>query len=577
MRWFINLKIRLKLFLCFLLMAVLILTVGITGVINLGNVNDNIKRITQDGIEPILLLEDLNKNFEKGATEMVNVVWKSQVTEDSTVINDSRMIINQATEDGDQLIQQYKTLNLTEEEKGLLLQFESEVAVYRDLRDKVITTVELNNHALANDFNQQAVLQQAKVEEIIDRLISYSLKNSDDLQLASEQDFSKARIFIMLLTACGFGLALIFSLLIGRIIGRPLLSAVEQAELFAKGDFSTDQQKDFIARKDEIGSLARAFDHIDTNMSRLLKNVMVAAEDLKKVSEELSVSAEELTGQGQNVSAGAEQIAAGMEETAASTEEMLASGTEISTGASLLADKAAEGNRIVKEIEKKAQIMRENADASRGATQSIYQQKQAEILEAIQAGEVVQEIGFMAETIAGIAGQTNLLALNAAIEAARAGEQGRGFAVVADEVRKLAEQSAETVAGIHTVISKVTEAFSNLSQNASDILTFIDEKVIPDYEALVKTEEQYANDANTVGDLVENFASTSAQMLISIERVNNAIQTVSASVQETTSSSQEIAKNMGEMANAMDHVAKVAQIQAEHAQNLNSMVEKFKI
>jgi len=577
MRWFINLKIRLKLFLCFLLMAVLILIVGITGVINLGNVNDNIKRITQDGIEPILLLEDLNKNFEKGATEMVNVVWKSQVTEDPTVISDSKMIIAQSTEDGNQLIQQYKTLNLTEEEKGLLLEFESQVAVYRDLRDKVITTVELNNYALANEFNQQAAVQQAKVEEIIEKLISCSLKYSDDLQLASGKDFTKARTVILLLTACGFGLALVLSLIIGSIISRPILAAVEQAELFAKGDFSTDQQRAFIERKDEIGTLARAFEDIDNNMSRLLKNVKAAAEDLKTVSEELSVSAKELTGQGQNVSAGAEQIAAGMEETAASTEEMLASGTEISTGASLLADKASEGNRIVKEIEKKAQIMRENADASRGATQNIYLQKQAEILDAIQAGEVVQEIGLMAETIAGIAGQTNLLALNAAIEAARAGEQGRGFAVVADEVRKLAEQSAETVAGIHTVISKVTQAFSNLSQNASEILKFIDEKVIPDYEALVKTEEQYAGDAKTVGALVENFASTSAQMLASIEQVNNAIQTVSASVQETTSSSQEIAKNMGEMANAMDHVAKVAQIQAEHAQNLNSMVDKFKI
>ncbi|MEL1134109.1 methyl-accepting chemotaxis protein [Desulfitobacterium sp. THU1] len=576
MGWFINLKTSKKLFICFLLMALLILSVGLTGVLNLVKVNDNIKRVTQEGIRPILILEDLNKNFAKGAAEMANVIWKSQVSEDYTALSDSREVIEQSIADNDLLIQQYQMLNLTEEEKGLLGEFKSEVAVYHDLREKAITTVELKNYALAGDFNQQATMQQAKVEELIKRLIGFSLEHNEELQRASEEDFAEARLIITILTACGFVLALLFSLLIGRIISRPILAAVEQAKLFAQGDFSTDQQKNLVRRKDEIGDLARAYDDIDSNMSRLLEKVGTTAEELKIVGAELLASAQELNTQGQSINVGSEQIAAGMEETAASTEEMLASGTEISNGAARLAAKAAEGNRLAKEIEKKAQLMRENAEASMGATRSIYGQKQAEIIFAIENGEVVQEIGIMAETIAGIAEQTNLLALNAAIEAARAGEQGRGFAVVAEEVRKLAEQSAQTVAGIQEVISKVTQAFKNLSQHSSEILKFIDEKIIPDYEKVVQAEEQYAKDANTVGALVEDFATTSGQMLISIEEVNNAIQTVSASVQETTSSSQEIAQNMHEMAKAMDQVAKIAQVQADHAMNLNGMVESFK-
>ncbi|MGI1659183.1 MAG: methyl-accepting chemotaxis protein [Desulfitobacterium sp.] len=576
MGWFINLKTSKKLFMCFLLMALLILSVGLTGVLNLVKVNDNINRITQDGIRPILILEDLNKNFAKGAAEMVNVVWRSQVSEDYTALSESREVIDQSIADTELLIQQYQMLNLTEEEKGLLAEFKSEVAVYHDLREKTITIVELKNYALAGDFNQQATMQQAKVEELIKRLISFSLEHNEELQQASEEDFAGARMIIAILTACGFALALLFSLLIGRIIVRPILAAVEQAKLFAQGDFSTDQQKNLVRRKDEIGDLARAYDDIDSNMSRLLEKVGTTAEELKIVGAELLASAQELNTQGQSINVGSEQIAAGMEETAASTEEMLASGTEISNGAARLAAKAAEGNRLAKEIEKKAQLMRENAEASMGATRSIYGQKQAEIIVAIENGEVVQEIGIMAETIAGIAEQTNLLALNAAIEAARAGEQGRGFAVVAEEVRKLAEQSAQTVAGIQEVISKVTQAFKNLSQHSSEILKFIDEKIIPDYEKVVQAEEQYAKDANTVRALVEDFATTSGQMLISIEEVNNAIQTVSASVQETTSSSQEIAQNMHEMAKAMDQVAKIAQVQADHAMNLNGMVENFK-
>ncbi|MBU3110281.1 hypothetical protein KPL55_01800 [Clostridium lacusfryxellense] len=126
----------------------------------------------------------------------------------------------------------------------------------------------------------------------------------------------------------------------------------------------------------------------------------------------------------------------------------------------------------------------------------------------------IDKVVTLADSILQIASKTNLLALNAAIEATRAGEEGKGFAVVADEVRKLAENSKNTVKEIQRVTMVVVASVENLSESSAEVLAFIDNQVVKDYVAMLKTGEEYNKDAEFINNLVTDFSANAEELTI---------------------------------------------------------------
>jgi methyl-accepting chemotaxis protein len=349
------------------------------------------------------------------------------------------------------------------------------------------------------------------------------------------------------------------------------------ADVLAKGNFSTKLSGKFLKSKDELGILGRSFSVMQEDISMLISEVTDSAQDLSSSSEELSATVEEISAQSENTNSSTRGIASNMESTSAAMEEIAASSSEIYEKAKDLIHQGKQSEQMLVEVEKRGETVKISAEESFESAQEIYREKQKDILGAIEEGKVVAEIVSMADTISAIAEQTILLALNAAIEAARAGEQGKGFAVVADDVRKLAEESETTVKGIRVLIQQVQDAFSNLSDNASGILTFIDEKVTVDYQLFSDTGRQYAEDANSMSNVLGRFIELSSQMAESIEQINFGVESVTNSIEQSTSNSQLIATNSDEISQAISEFAHVTQTQAELAENLTLLINKFTI
>ncbi|WP_410513433.1 methyl-accepting chemotaxis protein [Paenibacillus sp. BR2-3] len=304
-----------------------------------------------------------------------------------------------------------------------------------------------------------------------------------------------------------------------------------------------------VTSKGEIAVLAEGFNDMISSQQNLIREIMTNSNSISGSVENTEKNVFALDESITDVSATTEELSAGMEQTAASMQEMNASTIEIENAIESIARKAQEGAQSAREINERAERLKEGAIQSRQQADEMYGQSEAKLRGAIEQSKSIAKITALSGAILDIASQTNLLSLNASIEAARAGEAGRGFAVVADEIRKLAENSRDTVSEIQEVTKSVVGAVANLVEGAESILRFVDRQVLKDYDAMQETGRQYSEDAKYVDDLVTDFSATSEELLASIQNMLNAIS-------ETTIATSEGAEGAGSIAVKAEHIIK---------------------
>ncbi|MBP2031340.1 methyl-accepting chemotaxis protein [Clostridium algifaecis] len=373
-------------------------------------------------------------------------------------------------------------------------------------------------------------------------------------------------------------LFILFGIIVARVISKSVTSPLLKIRKFAKKisvyDFSTPID---ITKEDEFGETAEALNTAQENVKELVKTMMDNSENISASSEELAASVEELVRKSENIRNSVEKISTGSQETSAASEEITASIEEVNSSINELSSKAMEGSNMSNKAKKMAVSAYDNGNKAIDKSQSVYKEKQGEVAEVVKKSKIVDNIRVMAETIASIADQTNLLALNAAIEAARAGEHGKGFAVVAEEVRKLAEQSADSVTKIQNMIAKVQDAFKAGTDTTSGMLKFIEEDVNPQFKSFQDMGNRYHEDSDFVSKMSDEIAAMSEEIAATVGQVSEAAQNMAGNAQTSAENVDNIKENVDEVTSEVEQISKTSQSQAELAQKLNEIVQKFEI
>ncbi|EKQ50510.1 MULTISPECIES: methyl-accepting chemotaxis protein [unclassified Clostridium] len=346
------------------------------------------------------------------------------------------------------------------------------------------------------------------------------------------------------------------------------------AKKLAKYDFAEDVK---VTKNDEIGNIGMELNTAQRNVKELISTILNEACNISALSQELSANIEQVSAKLDEVDNSSKDINSTMTETSATAEEIAASIEEVNSSMENLANKAADGSTNAEKIKRRAEKVKEDSQIAIASTTQVREQKEKNILKAIEDAKVVEEVKVMADAIADIAEQTNLLALNAAIEAARAGESGKGFAVVAEEVRKLAEESSQTVVTIQSTITKIQDAVRNLSQNSNDILNFMSTEVDNQLQAYAKIGEKYSNDGDFVSSMSEELVSMAQEVEATVEQINQALQSTAADVQKSSLSSEKIQSEIEGSSTAIVQVSQAAAEQAQIAMKLTELVQRFKL
>ncbi|WP_058486521.1 methyl-accepting chemotaxis protein [Defluviitalea phaphyphila] len=371
------------------------------------------------------------------------------------------------------------------------------------------------------------------------------------------------------------GIVIIF--LFGIGINRSLSKITTNISKMAQGNYLVEIKDKYLKRKDEMGLLSRAIKDMAEKQSEVLKNIQVDAKKMDESSKHLYTAVEDINSRVEEINSSTEEIASFMEEVDASSMAVSSTINEVASNIKNIDNDIKKGSKTINQIKNRAEYVQQISLKSQEDTKKIYMQKQEKILEAIKKGEVVKEINNMAQFISNIAHRTNLLALNASIEAARSGEEGKGFTVVAEEIRNLAEQSAQTVTNINDVIEEVYEAFENFSDNAKDILDFINEKVIKDYDMMKNISIRYQMDSTLMDEVIQKFANNIEKTNNSMEKINKKVEEITQAINSVTANTQTISAGLNESASSIEEISNVAQENSKLGENLASILKQFKV
>ena len=567
-----KIKISQKLIGISLLSTLFLIAVGIVGLLSMNKMNINTEQIYNTNLLRLQKFYSVKSNINLGLSDMEHILnsnFKGDISSSEKDLDNLSSSNNKLFEE----IEKMPFLNSKEETD--YKNVKAVLSKYRESRVKILKDVDNGNYEDAITlYNSEYVGLREDVVSKINIIIEDNVQEASNTSESSKIVFKDSYKFLTSFILISAIILIASGLLMANWLRKRITRVVNFANDLADGNLTEEIT---ISNHDELGYMSRALNIAVGNMKNLIMQLTKDMEDVRESNETLTLTMEEMSATMININEATQGISNTSLELSSSTQEVSSYTMLIDRLTEELNIKAKERELDSNEIMNRAVVIKENAEESSNKTINLFNEKESKIRKAIEDIEIVKEIDNMAEAIGQIANQTNLLSLNASIEAASAGESGKGFAVVAEEIRKLAEQSGQTAKEIKNNIVAVRAVIENFIGNTNDILMFMDKQVKPDYEKIKLMGNQYEKDAETVNLMAKEISISASEIAKNVSNVNNSIIDISSKSQQSASGVEEIFASISETTSSVEQVTNQAKGTTEMAERLIEMAYKFKV
>ncbi|MGX4668266.1 methyl-accepting chemotaxis protein [Cerasibacillus sp. JNUCC 74] len=557
-----NLKIVKKLSLLVILAVLLLVTIFAFSFKYLHDMEENSKIMYEDYLISIDKLGKMQKNnFKIDASAMEAMRTDDQEKYDALIKNIDKLVNE----------------NLNLESKELFPKEIIDMDSYYELIDVYIkgrtTALEMakKDQKKAYEYYLEHVTsKRAELDKVMTDIQQYFSDKANEINIKNKNNLQKATVTFFGIAAAGIVIFVIISLLIVKAIVKPikqiqrLMAEVEHGKL-TTGEYQAD---------DELGQLFKSYNSMIKAIEDIIWSTQEASENVVSSSEQLTASAQQNTQASEHIASTIQELAAGsmnqlnnIEETASTLNTMITSFEKIANNATVISDNAKEsanmsvqGKESIEEVTKQMKIINHNVI---GLGKTIKNLSQS-----------LSEIGTINKAITDIAGQTNLLSLNAAIEAARAGVHGEGFSVVAEEVRKLAEQSSQSAEQITRLIETIQSDTNETveSMDSTKQVVNLGTSVVHDagqiFEKIEYAISDIVNQFSHISEDINSLSSGVSKVQQSVEGIKSVAEQAADRTQNVSAATEEQLASMEEIETSSENLAKISE-------DLQQLVNKF--
>ncbi|KAB2331256.1 methyl-accepting chemotaxis protein [Bacillus mesophilum] len=570
MKFIKNLSISKKLLIIIIVSALGLSSVGTLGISYINEMAKGSNVMYKDNLVPLNMVMQIRVNARASDAYTLELLVTEDPERNQELINE----ITSAWEETASLIAEIESTDLTKEQQNLIEQYKQTSQELAKNRNLVVELAAENQNEEAYALYLGAVEDnRSALNETLKQLQKSNVQIAESINNENNDRKQEVLFFVTGIVILALLILIVLSIIISRMIIRPvkevksLLMEAESGNFTVTGNYES---------KDEIGELSASFNNMTNTLKAVFSTVQDSSQQVASASEQLSASAEQNSNASEHITMTVQELAIGSDkqldtvDNSARVIEDITEHTKTITNhtekitkdvlhASTLSN---EGNQAIQKVNEQMNSIYENVNSLSKAVESLDARS--------------NEISQITNVITGISAQTNLLALNAAIEAARAGEHGKGFAVVADEVRKLAEESTrstEQIAGLIQLIQNDTNVTLKTMERAAEEVQSGLNVVHIAGSSFEKIEDAVNGVVTQIEEISESLKNLSSGTI----SVNNSIKNVSSVAQETTMVTQNISAATEEQLASMQEITSSSLALAKLADELQVIIKQFKI